>query len=1482
MQYQKLTDVEHVLHRPGMYIGSVEQEKTLLYISKNGKIISKDITYSPGLYKIFDEIIVNAIDHAVRLYTSNTDKKNLMSEIKVTINQVDGSISVWNNGKSIEIVKHPDYNEYVPEIIFGNLRSSENFDDTKERIVGGTNGYGSKCTNIFSKKFIIDIGNIQTKKRYQQVYENNLSIKGTPKIEKYSGKDYVKITFFPDFKRFNTNGFSNDDVALMTRRVYDIVACTKWLMDKKKCIKVYLNDTPIDICDFSSYTKLYGIDQVLIESPNKNWDIGVGLTDDSFQQVSFVNGIFTKNGGKHVDYIVDQITSRISDVLIKKNKNLKIKKAFIKNNLFVFIRCNIDRPSFNSQSKDELNTPKSKFGTIGPLSDKFIDSIGKMGLYEKVISFAEFKGKKELAKTDGKKQSRVLVEKYSTAEYAGTSKSSKCTLILTEGDSCTSDTPLLLKINGKICIKTIDSIENSNEWVSEDGREYNSSNYEIWTEHGWTGIKHVMRHRVNKKMYRILSHTGYIEVTEDHSLLNENGTEITPNECKVGTNLLHSFPSFKDNEIFIPEDLENLHVKELWKYASKLNIQYYQNIHKRELINEILKIKNMSSISPIDNNISEDEAYVMGFFWADGCSNIYNRTGTNFYYWALDNTNIEFLQKCKRILEQYYDLEFKIKENGSPIEYSHSQQYRMLVYGGIKSKNFVSKYISLFYTSNRQKQVPMEILNSNTQIRKQFFKGFYDGDGSRKETIKTGNERFDVHGKIGAHGLFTLCKSIGYQVSINMREDKYDVYRLNLTRPDSHQQCNPNKIKKIIDMGIMDTVVYDIETVNHHFQGGIGQMIVHNSAKTLAMSGLSKEQRKYYGVFPLKGKGVNVRDISIKKLGENAEINNLKKIVGLQIGKEYTDLSTLRYGRIMVMTDSDVDGSHIKGLLFNAFSVLWPSLFKFTDFLSSFLTPIVRVTHKRTKVIKSFYTLQDYEEWKNKTANTSEYSIKYYKGLGTSNKQEATEYFNNINKNLIHYDYTADTNSSFDMAFNKKRADDRKNWLENYNRLDIVIAKENHVKLDDFIHKDLIHFSNDDLARSIPSMVDGLKISQRKVLFCAFKRKLDSEIKVSQFGGYVSEHSAYHHGEKSLEEAIIGLAKNYIGTNNINLLMPNGQFGSRLSGKDAASSRYIFTALNPITKHIFNPLDFPLMEYLDDDGSSIEPLWYIPIIPMVLVNGSRGIGTGFSTFIPNYNPLDIIKNIRLLINGKNIQDITPWFSKFNGTIKRISDDTFESRGISKHEKNISTITELPIGTWSEPYEETMKALIGNDIKDVISNNTDDTVSMTVKFAKDIKNPEKFLKISSTFKTSNMHLFDKNNRIIKYTDTIGIIKDFYKIRLEYYQKRKDYILENLLKELEKISAKAKFILRVNEGKLDIKKDTANVVEYLTKHKYPKFDDSFEYLLTMPIRSMTKDNVARLLALKTQKEMEHSGYNKKTITELWLTDLDVLEKEYMKII
>merc|ERR1712142_1195187 len=425
-----------------------------------------------------------------------------------------------------------------------------------------------------------------------------------------------------------------------------------------------------------------------------------------------------------------------------------------------------------------------------------------------------------------------------------------------------------------------------------------------------------------------------------------------------------------------------------------------------------------------------------------------------------------------------------------------------------------------------------------------------------------------------------------------------------------------------------------------------------DSAKTLAVAGLGVVGRDYYGVYPLKGKLLNVREASHKQIMENKEINDLVKIIGLTYKKKYesmSDLAALRYGKLMIMTDQDQDGSHIKGLVINFIHHNWPSLLKL-PFMEEFITPIVKVTKANQALC--FYSLPEFVEWKDATENWAAWKVKYYKGLGTSTSEEAKEYFSDMVRHKIKFNYSGQSDDqSITLAFSKKAVDQRKEWLTDW-------MEEGKRR------KELGLFSNMDNERSIPSLVDGFKPGQRKVIFTCLKRNLTKkEIKVAQLAGSVAEVSAYHHGEASLMGTIINLAQNYVGSNNINLLQPIGQFGTRLSGgKDSASPRYIFTQLSPLARMIFHENDEPLLKNNYDDNLKIEPEWYIPIIPMVLVNGANGIGTGWMTKIPNFNPREIVANIRRLIRGDELKVMKPWFKGFKGTIEPLDDQRFVVNG----------------------------------------------------------------------------------------------------------------------------------------------------------------------------------------------------------------------------
>lgn len=1124
-KYQKKTDREHILDAPDTYIGSVDVDSHTDWMfpledSEQNRFMQRTYNTVPGLYKCFDEIIVNARDHFVRTNqlvadTADTSKHQSVTNIQVEVDRTKdgGMITVFNDGDGIDVAKHPEHELWIPEMVFGHLRTSTNYQKDEKRIVGGKNGFGVKLVFIYSKWARIETVDHKRGLKYVQEFHKNLTKIDKPKVTSCKKKPYTRVSWIPDYKRFHLEGLTDDIELVFKKRTYDISCVTD------KNLKVKYNSTLIPVKTFEQYVNMFVGNKTetkrIYEMSNDRWEYAVCLTPtDEFAQVSFVNGIHTSKGGKHVEYVLQQITRKLVEY-IEKKKKVKVKASSIKEQIMLFVNCVIENPSFDSQTKDTMNTNVNKFGSTCKISDKFIEKVAKLGIMDQAISIHNVKECKDSKKTDGKKTKTIYgIPKLIDANYAGTAKSSQCTLILCEGDS----------------------------------------------------------------------------------------------------------------------------------------------------------------------------------------------------------------------------------------------------------------------------------------------------------------------------------------------------------------------------------------------------------AKAGIVSGLSKDDRNYFGVYPLKGKLMNVRDMLKSKVNDNKEISDIKKIMGLESHKIYKDKaemnSKLRYGNILILTDQDLDGVHIKGLCLNMFDSEWSTLVKDDSFIGFMNTPILKA--KKGKQEKCFYNEKEYDDWKKDNQDGKGWSIKYYKGLGTSTSKEFKEYFKN--KKVINFSYNETSSEALDKVFRKNRSEDRKEWLKAYNKELVLDTTKSSITHQEFVDKDLIHFSKYDCERSIPNMMDGLKTSQRKILYCAFKRNLTKEIKVAQFGGYVSEHSGYHHGEMSLMQAIVGMAQDFVGSNNINLLLPNGQFGTRLQGgSDSASERYIFTQLSPVTRLLFPQTDDKVLSYMEDDGTSVEPEFYVPIIPTLLVNGSIGIGTGFSTNIPCYNPKDIIQHIktRLSKTTEAISPLVPWYRGFLGTITKVDDATFLIKGVYNvvsEVKDVIRITELPVGTWLENYKVFLEKCMNVDkkkgnstcfVKEYNDQSTDKTVDITVTLVKgalrkllsqkvddNINGLEKCLNLTTTKKITNMHVFDEQQRLIKLSSAEELIDKFMPLRLHYYQERKTYQLNASKRECTILSNKAKFILEQCEDKLDLRrKKKDQVIELLKSHKYDVIDgdSEYKYLRSMPIDSVIEENINILLSQRDERQKEFDILSSKTIESLWMEDLVKLEEK-----
>jgi DNA topoisomerase-2 len=772
----------------------------------------------------------------------------------------------------------------------------------------------------------------------------------------------------------------------------------------------------------------------------------------------------------------------------------------------------------------------------------------------------------------------------------------------------------------------------------------------------------------------------------------------------------------------------------------------------------------------------------------------------------------------------------------------------------------------------------------------------------------------------------TLCKNGLMEEVIKMSQFK-ELRELDKT--DGKKVSNVRHIEKLIDAELAGSRRSQEATI--FFCEG-------DSAKTFVVAGLSVLGIDKFGVFPLKGKVLNVRNATPKQIMENKEFIDIKNILGLKQNFKYTDTSKLRYGRVIVIADQDPDGSHIKGLVMNMFEYFWPELLKINGFFNTYNTPIVKTWKKTDKAknnILKFYSTTEYERWQKTQENPDLWEHKYFKGLGTSDNNEAKNSFYDFQDNLMEMIWETGINTeqensensenleqkecqeeikheksvshlSILKAFDKSRANERKEWLHKFKKSNMLVYQPKmKISYSDFIDKELIFFSNLDNDRSIPSMMDGLKPSQRMIMFSMFKRgRRAKEIKVAQLSGYVSENTDYHHGEASLQGAIVGLAQNFTGSNNINLLEPKGQFGSRrMGGKDHASARYIYTSLEPIASKIFREEDEEILIYNYDDGKQVEPVNYAPILPLVLINGCSGIGTGFSTDILPHNPVEIVENLKNIINGKKMTEMTPWFQGFKGSIEEIGKNQFLIKGKYKIDGNKVHIEDIPvIDGWFEPYE--------NKLNEKISQNKDDEmkietikrndilpnyINMTVTFRGNelqtlYKNDtlEKYLQLSKKASMTNSHLFNVENKMKKYDDPEHIISEFYEYRLTMYQKRKDYYLQKLLNDLNIAKYKVKFIKAYINKEINFaNKKIETVHKLLEDKKYPKLSydhrdpenkRTFRYLTDMNLLTLTDEKVEELERAMEKCKMLYDTYMNTPIKELWIKELDEFLEEY----
>lgn len=1115
-RYQKKDPISHCLDRPDMYVGSTRLRKMWEYIAtktEDGyKILPTEIQSCPAILRIFIEALSNATDNVER----SRGTKTPCTTIKVSINEITGETSVWNDGDTVPIEIHEEEKCYNHTLIFGQLLTGSNYDDEEERIVAGRNGLGIKLCNIFSEKFTVNGCDPTEKKTFSQTWNNNMRDISTPivkNLDKSSKeKGYTEVNWIPDFKQFGLKKYTQDIINLYTRYVIDAAMLSR--------VNVYLNDVLIPFKTLGQYSQLYDSpteEKLLIKT--KNCEVMV-TPATQFQAISFVNGVFTKLGGQHVESWSEAIFRPIVDKFNGKDKKIKTKTPKININdvkqfFRLFVITTVVRPEFDGQDKNKLESPSIE----AEVKTTHINSICKWSVMDQIEDIIRAKEMIVLKKAE-KKKKNVKVDGLDPANNAGGKFSAECSLFICEG----------------------------------------------------------------------LSAKTYV-------------------------------------------------------------------------------------VAGID-------------------------------------------------------------------------------------------------------------------------KGVYDKSG-----------------------------------------------------------------------------------------------------------------RDWFGILPVTGKVLNVRNATPTSIMDNKVIVSFIQATGLQHGLDYKleeNFKTLSYGRIILIADADVDGIHIEALIMNVLHSLYPTILERKDsYIVSMKTPIARVFRTRVKDLL-FYDERRFNSYLRQ--QTQKVNSKYYKGLGTTREEDVPDTFG---LKMVEYKNDQDTFKNMNKIFHKKYADDRKEWLKEYDpeRYEFSLDDQNKVctmTVSDFLNGEMIKFSHADCARSIPNGIDGMKESQRKILYAVRKRNLKfsgNSLKVAQLSGYTAEHSNYHHGEQNLQDTIIGMASGYPGTNNIPLLYPDGGFGTRLEGgKDAASARYIFTKMEALTEYIFRVEDDPLLEPVNDDGDLVQPEHYIPIIPMILVNGcAAGIGTGWSCNIPCYNPLDLVDAIKVWIENEGevlledpdskqtismFDELIPWYRGFKGEISNEGNNRFISHGIIQTtKKGVKEVTELPVGMWTNRFKEFCEDLIvSKNIKSMKNYSTTKDVNFVLTESSDgmscnLSN----MKLHTYLYTSNMVLFNKNNKLKKYKTVDEIIDDFCKVRIEYYIKRKAYQIQAIEKDLCYLGNKERFIQEiVDETLIILNKKESTIITTLKDHGYDEdpVSGGYDYLLRMQIRTFTVDKIKQLRddIMSLKKKLK----NLKAIKpeQIWLNELDEFRIHYNK--
>ena len=696
--------------------------------------------------------------------------------------------------------------------------------------------------------------------------------------------------------------------------------------------------------------------------------------------------------------------------------------------------------------------------------------------------------------------------------------------------------------------------------------------------------------------------------------------------------------------------------------------------------------------------------------------------------------------------------------------------------------------------------------------------------------------------------------------------------------------------------------------------------------------------RDYYGTFLLGGKPLNTRNASIFKIAGNKIIQDLLDFLGIQDGVDYSNPANrtkLNYGKVIILADSDADGSHIAGLVTGDLDDRARSLLQAYGVGQAVNGQPLQGTYLYTMFTRyivlnngmSFRTEEDYELWKKQDPRHSTIKGRYLKGLASNEDDDIL--FEAKNPCIVGLQYDEHAFQSLELAFNSKYTNQRKQWILNH-QLQPGLSNQPFLPISTFVQTQVVKHPKDNVARMIPKMMDMFKESQRKLFQAALDKfnygNKNAAIKVSQLANYTSENMGYHHGEDGLSKTLIWMAQDIIGRNNLPLFIRKGQFGTRTKlGKknNAGSPRYIRTALDPLATLIFRKEDAPLLKMRESEGDTVEPMNFMPVIKM-LCNGAEGVATGWSTYIPNYDPLCEALWLMCRLSGNVVCEMIPWYYGFKGMIivkprnaekknkkleendesdkeKEKDEDAEDEDDEDEHEdidkdvcinKNTKLtmvtkgnftpnmdgsvhVTELPIGVGTKVYEEKLDHMEEEGIITGWKSYSGSDINIHIY---GMKNPNhKNLHLTKSFGMSNFILLDNQGIPRKYENVHDIMEEFFHIRLAGYVARKEWMLNDMGEKIKNLNYKIQFLELIIKKEISpVGMDKTTLKDMLSN----KYQIPWEPVKETKFTQATKQGIEKLKKQVQDILLKIQQLQATTAENMWMSDLKEFIEAYCK--